>query len=172
VAKSKDTMCSCIICQERLVIWAACALAEWFQSHDCPECRQGAGLHKSGCPLMPALLGITLFQKTDPDNRTADALNRSNGSEDDVAKANGCIRKGRVMARDLKYGKITTERGEFPREDEPVFVLRGKDVLALETLRHYCEQARRFGCSGDFLRETSSAVDRFAEWGGHRRLPD
>lgn len=76
------------------------------------------------------------------------------------------------MARDLKYGKITAENGGFDREDEPVFILRGKDVLALETLRHYCEQAGRFGCSDLFLESLHQSVHRFAVWNGHRRIPD
>ena len=76
------------------------------------------------------------------------------------------------MARDLKYGKIITEYGTFSDESEPVFLLRGKDVLALEALLHYREQAERFGCTTTFCDQVQIALERFAEWSGSRKLPD
>ena len=40
------------------------------------------------------------------------------------------------MARDDKYGTITDEHGKIPA-DEPVFVLRGRDLLAVAAIRFY-----------------------------------
>lgn len=40
------------------------------------------------------------------------------------------------MPIDAKYGKVTTERGDIP-EDEQVFVLRAQDLLAAGTVRFY-----------------------------------
>lgn len=34
------------------------------------------------------------------------------------------------MAHSLKYGKVTLEHGESVGEDEPVFILRAKDITA------------------------------------------
>lgn len=75
------------------------------------------------------------------------------------------------MANDMKYGKVTTEHGKFD-DDEPVFVLRGQDVLALETLIHYREQADRFGCSAKFRDDVNREIGRFSSWSGVRTIPD
>lgn len=40
------------------------------------------------------------------------------------------------MGYDLKYGRVTTERGSIP-DDEPVFLLRAQDSFAVEAIIHY-----------------------------------
>lgn len=76
------------------------------------------------------------------------------------------------MAIDLKYGKVTVERGLEDSGDEPVFVLRASDVLAIETLSHYRKRAGEFGCSFEFVRSVGGARDVFVAWQGTRKLPD
>jgi hypothetical protein len=47
------------------------------------------------------------------------------------------------MAKDLKYGEVSMERGGIPT-DEPVWVLRGRDKTSIATLKAYrvlCEMA-------------------------------
>jgi hypothetical protein len=55
------------------------------------------------------------------------------------------LQKGaRKMGFSPKYGKVTTEKGDIPA-DEPVFLVRAQDMLALELLRYYrllCLDAR------------------------------
>ena len=75
------------------------------------------------------------------------------------------------MGTDLKYGRITTEHGDI-HEDEPVFLLRARDVLAIETLTHYNEQCDRFGCASQFRGDVNCAIDRFTEFKGPKKLPD
>lgn len=45
------------------------------------------------------------------------------------------------MALDSKYGKLVAERGRF-HDDEPVFVLRAKDLLAPHAVEVYAALAR------------------------------
>jgi hypothetical protein len=40
------------------------------------------------------------------------------------------------MARDIKYGHVTTERGNIG-EGEPVFIIRANDIHALSVLDYY-----------------------------------
>lgn len=40
------------------------------------------------------------------------------------------------MGFDAKYGKVTTEHGDIP-DDEPVFVLRARDMATVSTLQTY-----------------------------------
>ena len=75
------------------------------------------------------------------------------------------------MAKDRKYGTVTVELGTLG-EDEPVFILRGQDVLAIETLTHYREQADRFGCTDNFRGSVNEAIEYFRSWSGARKIPD
>lgn len=75
------------------------------------------------------------------------------------------------MARDRKYGQVTIERGSIPK-GEPVFLVRAGDVLAIDTLKHYVEQAGRFGCDAGFVEDVKRAIVDFSLWDGDRRLPD
>jgi hypothetical protein len=48
------------------------------------------------------------------------------------------------MAQDLKYGKVTLERGDIG-EDEPVFVLRGRDLMTVPVLIDYRDDCAEGG---------------------------
>lgn len=75
------------------------------------------------------------------------------------------------MARDVKFGTVTTGNGNIPA-DEPVFVLRAQDVLALIILRDYAERAGRAGCAEPFLRDVQNAIAQFEVCSGDRKRPE
>jgi len=79
-----------------------------------------------------------------------------------------------------KYGKIWTEKKEIP-EDEPVFLLRGKDSLAALSVEHYAgsleqqaaratndDDRKRFLRAADEVRKIAEAMRNYSP----RRLPD
>lgn len=67
------------------------------------------------------------------------------------------------MGIDLKYGKVTTERGSIP-DDEPVFVIRARDSLAVRTLQEYYDLADDDDCSEEFCDAVDAATAVFVEW--------
>lgn len=78
------------------------------------------------------------------------------------------------MGIDLKYGKIATENAEIP-DDEPVFLLRGQDVLALFALEAYANAVHTAGCSAEFYDQVCRARVAFLNWQPalhHKKLPD
>src|SRR6476469_4990661 len=69
-----------------------------------------------------------------------------------------------TMAYDFKYGRITTERGSIG-EDEPVFLLRARDDVALETIRHYLDLCEDAGAPVKHLRLIDEhAISDFEKW--------
>jgi hypothetical protein len=80
------------------------------------------------------------------------------------------------MADDSKYGKL-----DIPGipDDEPVFVLRAKDKLAVRTLYKYEILAMSRGGSDipqEFLDNVTQVIDKFEEWAEKNpdkmKLPD
>jgi hypothetical protein len=68
------------------------------------------------------------------------------------------------MASDLKYGQIDVPG--IP-EDEPIFILRAKDKLALSTVVYYSNEARvRVGSetTPEFVKGVEDCVIAFDEW--------
>ena len=65
------------------------------------------------------------------------------------------------MAQDSKYGQI-----DIPGipADEPVFIIRGKDVAAPEAVRGYAEEAGLMGASADFQRSVESRANEIEAW--------
>jgi hypothetical protein len=64
---------------------------------------------------------------------------------------------------DAKYGKVVTEKGEF-HEGEPVFILRGQDLLALAAIDEYggvCDEA---GVEDDHLIAVAEVYNSFVDW--------
>ncbi len=61
---------------ERMVLWAAVTIADLFKAIRCPFCRDAPGKHLAGCPLMPPLLGIELWQQGDSVGRSGESLDR------------------------------------------------------------------------------------------------
>jgi hypothetical protein len=72
---------------------------------------------------------------------------------------------------DSKYGKITTERGDIP-EGEPLFVLRGQDVLAPAVVRYYADLVEATCPDGvEEAKKIRVEARRMRLW-PHRKLPD
>ena len=70
------------------------------------------------------------------------------------------------MAMSRTYGKL-----EIPMigEDEPVFILRGQDILAQSGIEMYRLLAEAHGCQG--AEALTSEIICFRQWQGERRLP-
>jgi hypothetical protein len=70
------------------------------------------------------------------------------------------------MAIDLKYGKITVERepGNPLGDDEPVFVLRARDVVLPGLLGKYEEDCASYGCDESHLRAIRRAQAAVIDW--------
>jgi hypothetical protein len=65
------------------------------------------------------------------------------------------------MARDSKYGFV--EISGIP-DDEPVFILRAQDQLALSTITYYSETASRLNCPGEFAEGLDRVHSEFHSW--------
>jgi hypothetical protein len=74
------------------------------------------------------------------------------------------------MAIDLKYGTVTVESKSIP-DNEPVFVLRAQDALALFAMNAYEEAASTACCEKKFMAQLAQARIAFREW-GRKKLPD
>lgn len=49
-------------------------------------------------------------------------------------------------------------------DDEPVFILRGQDALAADTVDHWANHARLLGCHPDKVREAHELADKMRAW--------
>lgn len=75
------------------------------------------------------------------------------------------------MAIDRKYGKVTAERGDVAHgdgvplneSDEPCFVIRAQDVLAVAAIRDYAHRAFHKGLA-DVAGGAHAAADAVADW--------
>lgn len=56
---------------------------------------------------------------------------------------------------------IKTSNGQMVPHDEPLFVLRGRDKLAIDALYAYRELAIKDGCNAEFLLELRATMDEF-----------
>lgn len=70
------------------------------------------------------------------------------------------------MAVDQKYGNVEVEKvpGNPFIEDEPVFLLRGRDVVAVATVRHYAQTCERHGSPKAHVESVLEAADAMAAW--------
>ena len=61
-------------------------------------------------------------------------------------------------------------------DDEPVFILRGRDRAAPGTIRAWAERAKRMGCPTPKWQEAMDCAMAFEEWGrfneGLVKVPD
>lgn len=73
------------------------------------------------------------------------------------------------MARENKYGNVTTERKAIPAS-EPVFLLRGQDRLAAQAVRYYAKLRERAGDSKG-AKECRKAAQMMSDW-PVKKLPD
>lgn len=77
------------------------------------------------------------------------------------------------MAKDLKYGKVTTEFGTIG-EDEPVVVFRAKDKLLPKVLSYYHLFCLKEGSNRDHLSLILDAKNLVDHWqrGNETRRPE
>lgn len=70
------------------------------------------------------------------------------------------------MARDAKYGTITVEHesGNPFGDDEPVFLLRARDVTSGAVLRAYRDQCETYGAPQEHLASIAEVEATFAWW--------
>ncbi len=72
------------------------------------------------------------------------------------------------MALDKKYGIVNIPG--VP-QDEPVFILRGQDAAAAETILHYAEVAHRVGADPVHIRHILKSYESVARW-PIKKIPD
>jgi hypothetical protein len=72
------------------------------------------------------------------------------------------------VAYDLKYGKVTTEHGNIG-EDEPVFVLRARDVTAPKAIIAYIKLVLMEGAPMHHVRASLISLERFRRWQSSNR---
>lgn len=70
-------------------------------------------------------------------------------------------RRRRVVAIDQKYGKLDISK---IGEDEPIFVLRARDSLAVRLLREYQALCVRVGASAEHREKIGQCLDAFLVW--------
>lgn len=71
------------------------------------------------------------------------------------------------------YNRIQDPEGLIP-ENEPVFLIRGQDLAAPETLRQYAIQAHRMGAGPELIEATLDQALLMEEWQRNhaRKTPD
>jgi hypothetical protein len=73
------------------------------------------------------------------------------------------------------YQQIQDPSGKIP-EDEPVFLLRAQDQLAILTLREWCRWARYHNVDPHMVKAAEAQITRMQEWRKHHhkqvKLPD
>lgn len=67
------------------------------------------------------------------------------------------------MAAEGKYGRITTEFGDIP-EDEPVFLLRGRDAATVAAIQSYEAVCVALGSPQRHLNGVQEARERIRMW--------
>jgi hypothetical protein len=64
---------------------------------------------------------------------------------------------------DSKYGKVTTEHGDIP-DDEPVVVLRGRDLAVPRTMAFYKRACRDLGSPPEHLGLAQDTANYIKGW--------
>lgn len=82
------------------------------------------------------------------------------------------------MANDLKYGIVVVEHDSeehplnnkygFSKDDEPVFIIRAQDKVALLALQYYADLIRMH--RPELVKEVGTVYDTFRDW--RERNPD
>jgi hypothetical protein len=79
------------------------------------------------------------------------------------------------MGRSEKYGRVSTERKDIP-DDEPVFVIRARDVTAVPAIRAYAQACAGAGAAPAHLDGVHAAARAAYAWQqenpGLVKLPD
>jgi hypothetical protein len=70
------------------------------------------------------------------------------------------------MAHDAKYGRVVVERepGNPLGDDEPVFLLRGRDSLTPRTLNKYADFCSSTGSPAEHVASIRQAALRISRW--------
>lgn len=70
------------------------------------------------------------------------------------------------MAISEKYGKVTVEHepGNPFGEDEPVFLLRARDILSEPVLNEYLKLSFTFGASEEQQERVKEVIEAFDTW--------
>ena len=71
------------------------------------------------------------------------------------------------MAVSGKYGQLDINNIE---KDEPVFILRAQDKLAVYAVEMYRLLAESHGCT--IVNSIGSEIEKFKSWKGNKKLPD
>ena len=61
------------------------------------------------------------------------------------------------------YNRFQDPEGLIP-EDEPVFLIRGKDAVGPETLRNWADSAARIGAGHDIVQAAREQADEMERW--------
>lgn len=61
------------------------------------------------------------------------------------------------------YDRIQDPEGLIP-ENEPVFLLRGKDICAPAAIDAWCEQAKKYGVDSGMIQAAQSHADHMRAW--------
>lgn len=61
------------------------------------------------------------------------------------------------------YDRIQDPAGLIP-EDEPVFLLRGQDVFAPETIRSWASRVAAYGGDPEIIKMAREHADRMSKW--------
>lgn len=71
------------------------------------------------------------------------------------------------------YERIQDPAGIIP-DEEPVFLLRGQDVAAPDTVRNWALIAEKHGADPEIVRRARAHADRMEVWQGHGacKVPD
>ena len=65
---------------------------------------------------------------------------------------------------DEQYRIVKLSNGEPIPDDEPLFLLRGRDRLAIRTLRFYHDESREDGCNDYHFSALDPAVETFRKF--------
>jgi len=71
------------------------------------------------------------------------------------------------------YDRIQDPSGKIPA-DEPVFLIRGQDLAAPDTLREWCRLAHKAGASNDIINKVMDQARAMEAWQRQvaRKTPD
>lgn len=67
------------------------------------------------------------------------------------------------MGFDAKYGRVTTEHGDIP-DDEPVLILRGRDLAVPRTIAYYRRVCKMMGSPEAHLQIARDAEHYIEGW--------
>jgi hypothetical protein len=73
------------------------------------------------------------------------------------------------MPASEKYGQVRTERGDFPDDNEPVWLFRAKDGLLPAVLDYYMTLCEEAGSPHEHIEGIRKARDDVRKWQSQNR---